>query len=126
MGSASGTSTGTDPAHPSPHREWHLRRHRPCPHSPSPITTPSPPDSTALPVYPSSHGLINNYFPDPISGERFTMASHDPKRWLGEPLWVTSADQGVQAATYFWTGAEITRGIKWVLMIWPLLKRWSG
>ncbi|KAG8052841.1 hypothetical protein GUJ93_ZPchr0001g32182 [Zizania palustris] len=66
--------------------------------------------SIATGLYPSSHGIINNYFPDPISGDRFTMDSHDPKWWLGEPLWVTAADQGVQAATYFWPGSEVKKG----------------
>ena len=61
-------------------------------------------------LYPSSHGIINNFFPDPISGDRFTMASHEPKWWLGEPLWVTAADQGVQASTFFWPGSEVKKG----------------
>uniref|UniRef100_A0A0E0BYL4 Uncharacterized protein n=1 Tax=Oryza meridionalis TaxID=40149 RepID=A0A0E0BYL4_9ORYZ len=66
--------------------------------------------SIATGLYPSSHGIINNYFPDPISGDYFTMSSHEPKWWLGEPLWVTAADQGIQAATYFWPGSEVKKG----------------
>jgi ectonucleotide pyrophosphatase/phosphodiesterase family member 1/3 len=61
-------------------------------------------------LYPSSHGIINNYFPDPITGDHFNMANHDPKWWLGEPLWATAAAQGVQAATFFWPGSEVTKG----------------
>ncbi|KAK3160618.1 hypothetical protein QOZ80_1BG0061980 [Eleusine coracana subsp. coracana] len=61
-------------------------------------------------LYPSSHGIINNYFPDPVTGDNFNMANHDPKWWLGEPLWVTAADQGVRAATFFWPGSEVTKG----------------
>ncbi|WVZ72679.1 hypothetical protein U9M48_021098 [Paspalum notatum var. saurae] len=61
-------------------------------------------------LYPASHGIINNYFPDPISGDYFNMASHDPKWWLGEPLWATAAAQGVIAATYFWPGSEVVKG----------------
>uniref|UniRef100_A0A0D9UXX0 Uncharacterized protein n=1 Tax=Leersia perrieri TaxID=77586 RepID=A0A0D9UXX0_9ORYZ len=66
--------------------------------------------SIATGLYPSSHGIINNYFPDPISGDYFTMASHESKWWLGEPLWVTAVDQGIQAATYFWPGSEVKKG----------------
>ncbi|KAL6838775.1 hypothetical protein ACP4OV_031489 [Aristida adscensionis] len=61
-------------------------------------------------LYPSSHGIINNYFPDPVSGDHFDMANHDPKWWLGEPLWATAAAQGVRAATYFWPGSEVKKG----------------
>lgn len=61
-------------------------------------------------LYPSSHGIINNYFPDPISGDYFTMKNHDPKWWLGEPLWATAAAQGVLSATFFWPGSEVTKG----------------
>ncbi|XP_003564932.1 venom phosphodiesterase 2 [Brachypodium distachyon] len=66
--------------------------------------------SIATGLYPSSHGIINNFFPDPISGDHFNMGSHEPKWWLGEPLWVTAADQGVQASTYFWPGSEVKKG----------------
>ncbi|KAF8663254.1 hypothetical protein HU200_055864 [Digitaria exilis] len=61
-------------------------------------------------LYPSSHGIINNYFPDPISGDKFSMSNHDPKWWLGEPLWATAAAQGILAATYFWPGSEVKKG----------------
>ncbi|KAG2586426.1 hypothetical protein PVAP13_5NG041216 [Panicum virgatum] len=61
-------------------------------------------------LYPSSHGIINNYFPDPISGDHFSMANHDPKWWGGEPLWATAAAQGVLAATFFWPGSEVKKG----------------
>ena len=55
-------------------------------------------------LYPSSHGIINNNFPDPISGDHFSMANHDPKWWGGEPLWATAAAQGVLA------GSEVPKG----------------
>ncbi|CAD6233223.1 unnamed protein product [Miscanthus lutarioriparius] len=61
-------------------------------------------------LYPSSHGIINNYFPDPISGDYFNMQNHDPEFWLGEPLWATAANQGILAATFFWPGSEVTKG----------------
>ncbi|KAE8666830.1 hypothetical protein F3Y22_tig00112490pilonHSYRG00004 [Hibiscus syriacus] len=40
-------------------------------------------------LYPAYHGVINNRFVDPNTGEVFTMSSHEPKWWLGEPLWET-------------------------------------
>ncbi|KAK1662702.1 hypothetical protein QYE76_050861 [Lolium multiflorum] len=61
-------------------------------------------------LYPSSHGIINNFFPDPVSGAEFNMGSHEPHWWLGEPLWATAADQGVLASTFFWPGSEVHKG----------------
>ncbi|KAF2293371.1 hypothetical protein GH714_001045 [Hevea brasiliensis] len=55
-------------------------------------------------LYPAYHGIINNRFVDPITGEVFTMRSHEPKWWLGEPLWETVANHGLRAATYFGLG----------------------
>ncbi|KAL8120225.1 hypothetical protein AgCh_017388 [Apium graveolens] len=57
-------------------------------------------------LYPPYHGIINNFFLDPKTGDRFTMASHEPKWWLGEPLWETVVNHGLKAATYFWPGSE--------------------
>ncbi|EOY30474.1 hypothetical protein QUC31_020249 [Theobroma cacao] len=61
-------------------------------------------------LYPAYHGIINNYFVDPNTGEVFTMASHEPKWWLGEPLWETVVNHGLKAATYFWPGSEVKKG----------------
>lgn len=62
-------------------------------------------------LYPAYHGIINNHFLDPISGEAFYMgSSHDPKWWLGEPLWETVVNNGLKAATYFWPGSEVNKG----------------
>ncbi|CBI27921.3 unnamed protein product, partial [Vitis vinifera] len=58
-------------------------------------------------LYPAYHGIINNRFADPHTGEIFTMASHEPKWWLGEPLWETVVNHGLKAATYFWPGSEV-------------------
>ncbi|KAI3903815.1 hypothetical protein MKW92_041231 [Papaver armeniacum] len=41
-----------------------------------------------------NHGVINNRFTDPISGEGFTMQSKEPKWWLGEPIWETIVNKG--------------------------------
>ncbi|XP_010262164.1 PREDICTED: ectonucleotide pyrophosphatase/phosphodiesterase family member 3 [Nelumbo nucifera] len=61
-------------------------------------------------LYPAYHGIVNNYFYDPITGDKFTMSSHEPKWWLGEPLWETVANHGLKAATYFWPGSEVPKG----------------
>lgn len=66
--------------------------------------------SIATGLYPPYHGIINNYFVDPDTGEWFSTASHQPHWWLGEPLWQTAAGQGVGAATYFWPGSEVIKG----------------
>ncbi|KAL5999537.1 hypothetical protein ACLOJK_037822 [Asimina triloba] len=68
--------------------------------------------SIATGLYPASHGIINNRFLDPVAGDVFTMQSHDPKWWLGEPLWVTAVNEGLKAATFFWPGSEVHKG-KW-------------
>ncbi|OAY53908.1 venom phosphodiesterase 2 [Manihot esculenta] len=61
-------------------------------------------------LYPAYHGIVNNHFIDPLTGEFFTMSSHEPKWWLGEPLWDTVANHGLRAATQFWPGAEVHKG----------------
>ncbi|PKA61161.1 hypothetical protein AXF42_Ash006057 [Apostasia shenzhenica] len=65
--------------------------------------------SMATGLFPPYHGIINNIFADPYSGEWFTTKNHDPKWWLGEPLWLTVARQGYNAATYFWAGSEVKK-----------------
>ncbi|XP_057468475.1 uncharacterized protein LOC130757689 [Actinidia eriantha] len=62
-------------------------------------------------LYPAYHGIINNHFVDPHTGETFTMGSHEPKWWLGEPLWETVANHGLKASTYFWPGSEVKKGL---------------
>ncbi|KAL1531364.1 ectonucleotide pyrophosphatase/phosphodiesterase family member 3-like [Salvia divinorum] len=61
-------------------------------------------------LYPAYHGIINNYFTDPIDGDNFNMGSHEPKWWLGEPLWETVSNHGLKASTYFWPGSEVHKG----------------
>ncbi|KAK7272770.1 hypothetical protein RJT34_29593 [Clitoria ternatea] len=61
-------------------------------------------------LYPPYHGIINNFFFDPVTGEKFTRSSHQPKWWLGHPLWETVLDNGLKAATYFWPGSEVHKG----------------
>lgn len=47
---------------------------------------------------------------DPNTVDTFNMASHEPKWWLGEPLWETVANHGLRAATCFWPGSEVHKG----------------
>ncbi|KAG9135526.1 hypothetical protein Leryth_021961 [Lithospermum erythrorhizon] len=61
-------------------------------------------------LYPAYHGIINNYFTDFDTGEKFNMGSHEPKWWLGEPLWETVVNHGLKASTYFWPGSEVHKG----------------
>ncbi|KAK1290862.1 hypothetical protein QJS10_CPB18g00762 [Acorus calamus] len=66
--------------------------------------------SIATGLYPPHHGIINNYFTDPITGDNFNMQNHDPKWWLGEPLWETVTRHGLRASTFFWPGSEVVKG----------------
>lgn len=61
-------------------------------------------------LYPAYHGIISNRFTDPQTGETFTMSSHEPRWWLGGPLWETVASRGLRSATYFWPGSEVHKG----------------
>ncbi|KAL8223262.1 hypothetical protein R6Q57_020661 [Mikania cordata] len=66
--------------------------------------------SIATGLYPAYHGVVNNKFVDPTTNETFTMSSHEPKWWLGEPIWETISNHGLKAATYFWPGSEVKKG----------------
>lgn len=68
--------------------------------------------SIATGLYPAHHGIINNVFFDPKLSEYFRYktpaASHDPRWWRGEPIWITAVKQGRRSACYFWPGSEVT------------------
>ncbi|KAJ6804996.1 uncharacterized protein M6B38_181405 [Iris pallida] len=66
--------------------------------------------SIATGLYPSHHGIVNHKFVDPATGDRFNMSSHDPRWWLGEPLWETVARHNLTAAVYSWPGSEVKKG----------------
>ncbi|XP_010242192.1 PREDICTED: venom phosphodiesterase 2-like [Nelumbo nucifera] len=67
--------------------------------------------SIATGLYPASHGIVNNHFIEPSTGDVFYMKRHEPKWWLGEPLWETVVNHGLKAATYFWPGSEVHKGL---------------
>lgn len=65
-------------------------------------------------LYPAKHGIVNNDFLDPESGQFFrynqpASALH-PRWWGGEPIWVTAIKQGRRSATAFWVGSEVPVG----------------
>jgi predicted AlkP superfamily pyrophosphatase or phosphodiesterase len=61
-------------------------------------------------LYPSHHGIINNDFFDPKSGEYFhyniPASAQKTQWWGGEPIWVTAYRQGLKSACAFWVGSE--------------------
>lgn len=65
-------------------------------------------------LYPAKHGIVNNDFFDPESGQFFRYnqpaSALDPRWWRGEPVWVTAIRQGRKAATAFWVGSEVPIG----------------
>ncbi|KAJ0964481.1 hypothetical protein J5N97_025619 [Dioscorea zingiberensis] len=70
-------------------------------------------------LYPESHGIINNFFIDPISCDAFSKRRHEPRWWLGEPLWETVSNQGFKAAAY--TGRlEVSKAVDDVLSYFDL------
>lgn len=62
-------------------------------------------------MYPENHGIIANYFIDPVNGETYrigdTSAVRNPKWYKGEAIWETAKRQGVITASYFWPGSEV-------------------
>ena len=61
-------------------------------------------------LLPAHHGIVNNDFFDPGSGQFFhfnlSNSVRDPRWWGGEPIWVTAVKQGHQAAASYWVGSE--------------------
>lgn len=59
-------------------------------------------------LYPAHNGIVENNIYD--SGEVFGIDKkkriHDPRWWLGEPIWVTAEKQGQKSAAYFFPGSE--------------------
>ena len=59
---------------------------------------------------PAHHGILNNNFFDPQTGQFFSntlpMAVRDSRWWGGEPIWSTAVKQGRKSACSFWPGSE--------------------
>lgn len=61
-------------------------------------------------LYPSHHGLVNNYFYDRSVKEEYAMqdraAVRDGKWYGGTPLWVLAEQQQMLTASFYWVGSE--------------------
>ncbi|XP_045621686.2 venom phosphodiesterase isoform X1 [Procambarus clarkii] len=60
-------------------------------------------------LYPESHGIVSNYFYDPVLQGLFTLNSptmSNASWWGGEPIWNTLTLQGKKSATFFWPGSD--------------------
>jgi len=61
-------------------------------------------------LYPQNHGIIDNIFRNPFSGENYSIHDSNTVRddyWYGgETLWVTARKNGLKSASYFWVGSE--------------------
>lgn len=62
-------------------------------------------------MYPEAHGIVANEFYDPLFKQDFIhkneSISGDPKWWGGEPIWVTSKNQGKKSAVIMWPGSNV-------------------
>jgi len=66
--------------------------------------------SIATGLYPSHHGLVNNYFYDPTRkasyGMRDGKAVRDGSWYGGTPIWVLAEQEKMLTASFFWVGSE--------------------
>ncbi len=62
-------------------------------------------------MYPSNHGIIQNYFENPFTNEIYRLGDREEvqySRWYqGEAFWETAERQGITTASYFWPGSEV-------------------
>uniref|UniRef100_A0A8D0L6I9 Autotaxin n=1 Tax=Sphenodon punctatus TaxID=8508 RepID=A0A8D0L6I9_SPHPU len=57
-------------------------------------------------LYPESHGIIGNSMYDPVFDASFNLRGREKfnhRWWGGQPIWITSVEQGVKAGTFFWS-----------------------
>lgn len=61
-------------------------------------------------LYPSHHGLVNNYFYDRNRNESYSMRNsktvQDGSWYGGTPLWVLAEQQQMLTASFYWVGSE--------------------
>lgn len=61
-------------------------------------------------LYPDHHGIVNNEFVDPETGEMYSPGNRQmveaPHFYGGEPIWVTAEKQGIPTASFYWIGSE--------------------
>ncbi|MFA7625821.1 MAG: ectonucleotide pyrophosphatase/phosphodiesterase [Candidatus Kapaibacterium sp.] len=61
-------------------------------------------------LVPEKHGIIANYFLNPITGDTFSLrhAHVSQSKWYkGEAFWETARRYGIKTAAYFWPGSEM-------------------
>ncbi|XP_078481521.1 venom phosphodiesterase-like [Ciona intestinalis] len=84
--------------------------HTPYMRSVTPTSTFPNHYSMATGLYPESHGIVDNTMYDHEHEEKFSIGSpnsYHPFWWGGEPIWVTTSNQGLKSATYFWVGSDV-------------------
>jgi len=60
-------------------------------------------------LYPDHSGIVSNGFVDPSFDSAFVYKdpiARESRWWGGEPIWVTTAKQGVRSSTMFWVGSD--------------------
>ncbi|KAI8060029.1 alkaline-phosphatase-like protein [Gongronella butleri] len=61
-------------------------------------------------LYPEAHGIVGNYFWDPVLNDTFNYKSPehswDAKWWGGEPIWNTATRQGKKSGVIMWPGCS--------------------
>ncbi|CEI95512.1 hypothetical protein RMCBS344292_09696 [Rhizopus microsporus] len=61
-------------------------------------------------LYPESHGIVGNYFYDPVLNDSFYYKSPehswDSKWWGGEPIWITAVKQNKKSGVIMWPGCS--------------------
>lgn len=64
--------------------------------------------SLATGLYPSKHGIVDNYFYDSERSDFYGMGKgYDDSTWLnGIPIWNLAEQHGLRAATYFWPESD--------------------
>ncbi|MCQ2143884.1 MAG: ectonucleotide pyrophosphatase/phosphodiesterase [Bacteroidales bacterium] len=62
-------------------------------------------------LVPDHNGIVNGSFYNKADDEVFSMGDtvtrYNPAYFLGEPIWVTAANQGVPTASVYWVGSDI-------------------
>uniref|UniRef100_A0A2P2HXN9 Ectonucleotide pyrophosphatase/phosphodiesterase family member 6 n=1 Tax=Hirondellea gigas TaxID=1518452 RepID=A0A2P2HXN9_9CRUS len=62
-------------------------------------------------LYAESHGIIGNYFYDPVDKDYFALFDADStgkkKWWTAEPIWTTATKAGLRVAAYLWSRCDI-------------------
>ncbi|SEA45345.1 Predicted pyrophosphatase or phosphodiesterase, AlkP superfamily [Arachidicoccus rhizosphaerae] len=61
-------------------------------------------------MYPSHHGIVDNYFYDPVKKASYKVGDKNAvldSSWYGaEPLWVLAEKAGMLTASFYWVGTE--------------------